>query len=237
MRDTKGWTREHGAFVAVSALALTLLGLRMTAAVGSGGGYVFSDIAIDQQEGVPDAPGAADDVTIRYSTAWTGDSFPGWRNCSIRVLAQDGSTMAVKHIELIDLTPEPSEKRTEVPIHGTESGRRPASATAACAPGRNDDPEGHWEFEHVRVTRDPTTTGDLRTFQMTFDDRWVGAGTPGVQACTVKAYDAVGRAMFAYPFSFLDSQRVSRGLSMRIVTDSPVVGEPRAADVSCGPIS
>lgn len=216
------------------ALVVGVLAVGASTAIGGGDGYVFSDMTIEQVEGVPDAPGATPDVTVRYSTAWAGSQFPGWRNCTIRVLAADGSTLGVKHLELVDLSEDSSMKTTEVPIHGTQASREPASATGSCAPGRNDDPEGYWVFSDVRVVRQPVSPRDLRTFEMTFDDRWVGSGTPGVEECTLTVYDELNQVLFDYPFTFTDAQRASRGLSMRVVTENEVIGEPESAEVSCG---
>lgn len=233
---TRNCQRSLGERIALALAVPFVVGvvaMSASAAIGGGGGYTFSDVSIEQTEGVPDSPGAVPDVTVRYSTAWAGDDFPGWRNCTIRVLAEDGSVLGVKHIELVDLTEDPSTKRTEVPIHGAQSSPEPVSASGNCNPGRNDDPEGYWVFSDVRVTRQPAALGDLRTFEMTFNDRWVGSGTPGIEECEVTAYDAVNQALFEYAFTFTDAQRASRGLSMRIVTENEVVGEPESAEVSC----
>ena len=174
-------------------------------------------------------------VKVGFSVAWSGDQSPGWRACTVTAYAADGSVVAQKTLDLFDESAAPSDQYILLKPTDMRLGQRPNSAKVECAAARLDDPSGYYEFENVRVHRAPEYEGDPG-FRLEFDDRWVGAGRPGVQECVASMRDRAGVPLFDYTFTFSDSMGASRALSFPFAVPSGSVGEPASATISCNPI-
>lgn len=221
-------TRERVRAVAGTvALALLVAGIVIPRAFGDSPNYQFTNLS----------PRFADDgsLHIDYTVSWHGNQFPGDRECTFSVFAEDGSLIDTATAEYTDVDPHPRDATFEIrsPI---EQGTKPDHVDASCSQIRLDDPTGHYVFDNVRVERDNYMTTDQRSFEMVYDDRWVGAGEPTTLACSLSARGKTGAPLFTWDFNFNDPAGVSTDHELPIVLDSPEPVDPIAARVSCTPL-
>lgn len=201
-------------------------------------GYILSDFRVSlEAPDVHELPTEEKAIRIEYAIAWETNEFPGWRSCTFQVLTQDGVPIAEKTLELFDLTPEPSQVATlvNIPTSLLEAGP-PERVDVNCLPGRLDDPNGSYSFSDIAVDRRPLSPTDLRTFAVTVDTRWQGAGIPSPQECQIDVYGREGR-LFTSETNFVDGSGQSSGLELTIQSDQDITAEPITAEISCQPLT
>jgi hypothetical protein len=138
-----------------------------------------------------------------------------------------------KTVDLFDITPGESTQSTEV--HLLSELRTATDVKMFCLPERLDDPSGHYEFSDVKVSRGPDYVGKGGSFDLSFDDRWLGVGVPGVRACEAVLLNSAGSAVLTHEFNFTDGKGASDDLRILLPVNSEISAVPESASISCQP--
>lgn len=221
------------ALISLAAAAAILISAVSSPSVGAveSGGYVFSGFSIER---VPSPDGhRRPEFAVGYTIKWDGDLFPGLRTCRFALIASNGSEVAHQVVDIYAL--DSAGRRAGTYMFRNDGAPSPGRVTVSCEPGRLDDPSGRYNVTNVEVRRAPTSEGDLRTLEATFDTQWLGQGSPGVSECVLEVQDASDQTLFFYSFTLDDAAGMAVDRVMRVIVEEEVVAEPQSAEIVCSP--
>lgn len=196
-------------------------------AIDTDGGYVISNVVLEDQ--------TSNFVRVRYDYRWATKGFPGWHECTWTALGEDGAVVGQKAVRWYAMQPTATGLSAQIPL--MPGAARAVSAEASCNTTRLDEPDGRYVISDVRVEPAPEFPDDRRTYELSFDDRWVGSGPPGVAECTLTAISSEGDAIFLYDFTFEDGSGSSNDFRTRVIVPTEVNLVPASGTVVCSPYS
>lgn len=211
-------------------LVVLMAGSMYSVARSQTDGYSFSGIrvvGVDQE---------TDEALIEYDLAWESPaSYPGFRRCTWEVKDGAGFVLGTATSALNGLANAYEDSTVLVRLDSGEAyERHDLHASVACQPGRLDPPAGRYVVTNPRAERAPEFEGDLRSFLVTFDQRWEGGGKPGVQAC-----DAIirsrGPETAIHEFDLYVDGSVPPQIEMRVILDEEFTSDPDGVTIRCVP--
>ncbi len=196
----------------------------------SSGGYRFSivDVShpVDPQTGEADTTHAR----VRFRLAWATPEFPGERLCTWRVYDAAGALVG----ETAETIVAAEESYDQPAYNDVAVAGDPAHADVSCAPGRLDDPAGHFRVSDARVTTN--TALPTAEYAVVFDARWEGAGTPTPQECTARLYGKSGGRVHEETRNLISAETAARVSLQLEDVPSTLPEEPTRAVVTCRPL-
>lgn len=165
------------------------------------------------------------EARVSFSLAWSGDRFPGIRDCAVTLRDQSGAVVGERALHRVYMMrPGPATLTKKISASG-----RPSSADVACGE-RLDDPDGRYVASDVAVTQVPGSSEIL----VEFDSAWNGEGVvPGIASCQVVVL-ADGSVITDEEITFSTEASVAEGTQIPLVAD-PSGPTPTDATVDCSP--